>query len=165
MNNIEPDSNVMRATPRGRWLLAMVFIVALALIALYQWFVSPQIHVLFQTTALPPAPHTIFLLKSIFFGMAGVGVLTAIVLIAFSFKILRSAQCPPPGAWLWRDATIVRGHKAIRYAWLHIAVAIITCIACIGMAICIAIMLDRLAPTYKLPPGVTLIEQKSFTVP
>ena len=153
---------VMHATPRGRRLLTLLLILAAGVLALFLRFGLPYFTAMLNT-ATPPAANAILLIKCCFAGLAVLGVASAAGLIIHARSILRSRQCPPPGAWVWRDTRIVRGTQAARRAWLYIVVAIVCCLACIGLAIYIALMLDRLAPHYRLPPGVTIIQQKSFT--
>jgi hypothetical protein len=153
---------VMPATPRGRWLAALVVLFCVGLIILFRWFALPYFDAIVNATTAPPSPDAIYIVKCIFFGLAALNALATAVLIAYARKILLSRQYPPPGAWLWRDTRIVRGNKAVRNAWLYIAAGTAACVACLGLALYIAIMLDRLAPQFKLPAGVTIVQQRSF---
>jgi Na+-driven multidrug efflux pump len=167
-NSIENSSDVVRATPQGRGLSALLILLAIGLVVLFQFVGFPYLKSMLGTSSAPPSPNAIRIIKAVFFGIAVLGITTAVVLLAYARKILRLQQCPPPDAWLWRDTRVVRGSKAIRYAKMYMTAAIVTCIASIAFAIYIALMLDRLerpAPQHKPQSGITILQQKSFTLP
>src|SRR4051794_1163720 len=124
----ENPPDLMRATPHGRRLAAFLAIFAIALIVLFQVYAFPYFNTIIDSTSTPPSADAIRIVKSIFFGIAALGVASSPVLILHAQKFLQPRQCPPPDAWLWRDTKVMRGTKAVRFAWAYIAVGIATCL-------------------------------------
>jgi hypothetical protein len=139
----EHAPDIVRASLRGRVLSGALLIIAIALLVAFQRIALPLISVTLQ--ANPPPSEAVRLVKMIFFAMTGICTFSAFILIAYARNILRSKQCPPSNAWLWRDTKVVRGDKAIRYAQSYIAIALIACLTCIGLSAYIATTLDRIS--------------------
>lgn len=153
-----PDNDIARATLRGRAFLACGFMFALALVAAFRFYALPLLKSVVSTS--PPA-DAVMAVKLVFICIAVVGTLVAAGWMLYARAILRSGQYPPPRAWLWRDTRIIRGPAAIRRGRMSIAGALATALACIGLAAYIVIKIDRLATDTRLPPNVTILEQKT----
>jgi hypothetical protein len=135
-------SDIAKANPRGRALLACAVLFALGLVAAFWFYAIP----LMNSAATKAAPlDAIAMIKALFVAAAGLGAMTAFAWIVYARRILSHRQDPPPGAWLWRDTKIVRGDAAVRRAWLSITAALAMCAVCIGLTIYITIVLDRFA--------------------
>jgi hypothetical protein len=155
-----PD--MIRASSRGRLLSAAAVAMAIALLALFQFFVLPFIS---KSLNANPSQQTIAHLKYLFIGFAALAILPAIAMIATGRKILRCGQCPLPNAWVWRDTGIKRGSDAIRIGWICIASGVVVCVSCIALAAYIWTMFDRIVPQHKLRPGVIILQQKFAAKP
>ena len=159
-DNTNPDEHtpdVMRATLRGRLLLAVFVLLAGCLLAVYQFYGLPFLKAALGASAPAHAIDTIML---VLIGVMAVFICAGAYVIWYGKKISRQRQFPLPGAWVWRDTVIKRGRAAVRIAWLHYAVGALIAIPCIVFAVYAWIMLDRLAPQLKLPPGVTILQQR-----
>lgn len=164
MNLPEGDSppDTMRATSRGRVLSAALLVLALAVLAFFQLYVLPSV----QSSLRPPfPPNAVTSLKFLFAGFSALAILPAIAMIAVGRKILRSGQCPPPDAWVWRDTRIKRGREAIRMAWICIVSGALAALACAALAAYIWIMFDRVIPQHQLRPGVTILQEQFASKP
>jgi hypothetical protein len=139
---------IAKANLRGRVLLAGAVLFAALLIAAFQFYAIPLLNAMASRASAQDAAATA---KALFVGIDALGVLTAFAWIRYALRILRHRQDPPPGAWLWRDTKIARGKTAAVRAWLYIAAAVLTCAACTGITIYIAIMLDQSLVQSQLP--------------
>jgi hypothetical protein len=147
------------ATRRGQAALAGAFVLALALLLAYQFIGLPYLKSAISLTA---APEAIVLVKRVLLGLVAPVALAGIYLIWYGRKIAEAGRYPLPEAWVWRDTPIRRGGAAVKLARLHYAAGAVIAVLGIGLAAYLWIMLDRLAPPIKLPPGVTILQQKSL---
>lgn len=155
-------SDFVRATPRGRWLSAILVLLALALVAAFQYFAFPFLNRVLNGA---PTPQSIIAIKSIFVGMAIIAVLAGVAMIQSGRKILRCKQSPPPDAWVWRDTRIKQGPAAIRLGWLCIVAGAVTGVLCIGLLAYLWIVFDRLGAQPNLRPGVIVLPPKTIRTP
>jgi hypothetical protein len=154
----QPEPDIARATPRGRILLACGFLFALAMVSAFRFYVLPLLQ---SVVATAPRADAVVAVKLVFAGIATIGTLLAVGWLLYGRAIVRSRQYPPPRAWLWRDTKIIRGAPAVRRGRWSIAAAIATALLCIGLALYITITIDRLAARTKLPPNVTIVNEKT----
>ncbi len=165
MNDTTPSdaqADIVRATKRGRWLSAALMAVAIALLLPFMFIVLPVLNSGFNPM---PSPPQVLIIKGILVCLAALGVATGAITVYSGRRMLRSGQCPPPDAWVWRDTKVKRGLAATRLAWAYIVSAVACGILCVGLVAYILMVLDRVrAPSsLKLPPGVKIIQQKSFS--
>ncbi|MDB5773438.1 MAG: hypothetical protein JWM42_3812 [Burkholderia sp.] len=158
MTTVETPFEVVRATRRGRLLLSLMFAVAIAVLALFQFFVLPFIN---SSLAMNPSPQSIATLKYLFAGFAALAVLPSIAMIVIGRRILRCGQSPLPGAWVWRDTRVKRGRDATRIGWTCIVSGALSCLICIGAVAYIWATFDKMIPAEQLRPGVILLQPES----
>jgi hypothetical protein len=154
----QSETDIARATPRGRILLAGGFLFALAMVSAFRFYALPLLQ---SVVATSPPEDAIMAVKLVFAGIAVIGTLLATGWVLYGRAIVRSRQYPPPHAWLWRDTRIIRGAAAVRRGRLSIAAAVVTALLCIGLALYITVAIDRLAGRTKLPPNVTIVNEKT----
>lgn len=155
----EAGTEIARATRRGRWLSAVLAMFAIALIPPFLLVVLPFLNSGFNP---PPTPSEANLIKAILVSLAAMGVVSGILMIQTGRNILRSGQCPPPRAWVWRDTKIIRGPHAVRLAWTYILLATLCCVLCVGMTGYILVLLNHMTPQFNLPNDVKVIEYRSI---
>lgn len=161
MNDTNPTEAlpaVVRATKQGRWFSAALAAAAIALLLPFMFVVMPALNNGFHPI---PSARQILTIKSILVGLAGLSIVGSVIMIQSGRKILRTGQCPPPDAWVWYDTKVKQGATAIRLAWTYIVSAVICGVLCAGLSAYILVVLDRLTTSYKLPPGVKIIEHKT----
>ena len=161
MNDTNPTEalpGVVRAAKQGRWFSAALTAVAIALLLPFIFVVMPALNSGFNPM---PSARQILVIKSILVSLAGLSIVAGAIMIQSGRKILRTGQCPPPDAWVWYDTKVKQGTAAIRLAWTYIISAVICGILCAGLSAYILVVLDRLSPPFKLPPGVKIIEHKT----
>jgi hypothetical protein len=151
-----PD--VVRATPRGRLLSALLLASAIALLGFFQLFVLPYTTATFTAN---PTPESIAALKYIFAGFAALAILPAIAMIVIGRKILACGQSPLPNAWIWRDTRVKRGRDARTIAWICIVSGTLACVLCLLLVAYISATIDRIKPKQSLRPGVIILEERS----
>lgn len=157
-NSTDALPTVVRATKQGRWFSAALSAVAIGMLLPFMFVVMPALNSGFNPM---PSARQILMIKSILAGLAGLSIVASAIMIQSGRKILRTGQCPPPDAWVWYDTKVKRGTAAIRLAWTYIISAVICGLLCAGLSAYILVVLDRLTPPYKLPPGVKIIEHKT----
>lgn len=160
---LSPDvSGVVRATPRGRWLSAILVLLAIALVAAFQIFAFPFLNNVLNGA---PTPQAIIGIKSIFVGLAVIAVISGFVMIHSGRKILRCKQSPPADAWVWRDTKIKQGQAAIRLGWLCVISGVVAGVLCVGLLAYLWIVFDRIATQPPLRPGVIILPPKTIRAP
>ena len=149
----EPD--IVRATRAGKISAAALVVIAIGLLALFQFYLFP----LLKTVAgVAATPNGLLIVKTIFVALGSLGVLCGLVMIWYGRKILRSGQCPPPDAWLARDTNVRRGQLSKRFGWAYIACGALACVLCLALAVFMATMLQPLARDGRQP--VIILQQK-----
>lgn len=152
------SSDILPATRRGRWRVALLTATAMATLAGFQFLALPQLlAVLDNATGQPPTIHSLRLLQALFIGLGLVGSMTAAIVLHNGLQILRSGQTPPNDDWLWQDTPVVRGVKARRRAWINKVTALLTGLICAVLVVYIVLTLQRFAP-YTLRDGVSIVE-------
>ena len=155
----ETSPDIVRPTRRGRMLSAALVALTIALLLPFLFFVLPFLNTGFNPL---PSPNQIMLIKAILVSVAALGVASGVALIQSGRKILRSGQCPPPDAWVWRDTKIVRGARAILLGRAYIISATLCCVLCVGLVAYMLVVLDRVKPRFNLPPGVKIIDPAAY---
>jgi hypothetical protein len=154
--------DIVKATARGRVLSIAVFVLALAIIALFQFVTIPVIN---ATLAGNPTPETASTLKWIFAGFAALAVIPSAAMIFIGRKIVRANQYPLANAWVWRDTPIQRGDRARRMGKLCITSGTFAGIVCLALIAYIWTVFDRLSFTPQLRPGVTVLQAPTAKPP
>lgn len=147
--------DIVKATARGRVLSVAVFVLALAIVAVFQFITMPVIN---ATLAGNPTPATAGTLKWIFAGFAALAVIPSAAMIFIGRKIVRCGQYPLPNAWVWRDTPIRRGDQARRMGKLCITSGTFAGVVCLALITYIWTMFDTLSSTPQLRPGVTVLQ-------
>lgn len=157
----ERVSDIVRASTRGRLLLALAALIALGLLAAFHYFALP-----FLSSTFGPAPphHAVTTIRYALIGITAGVAFAGMLVIWYGKKISRQGQFPLPGASVWRDTPVKRGRAAVRIAWLHYAAGAFLSILCIVLSAYIWMTIDRLAPQFKLPPGVTILQHRPPSV-
>jgi hypothetical protein len=156
----ETKPDIVHPTRRGRMLSAALVVLTIALLLPFMFFVLPFLNTGFNPL---PLPNQIMLIKAILVSVAALGVASGVTLIQSGRKILRTNQCPPPDAWVWRDTKVVRGSRAILLGRIYIVSAALCCVLCVGLTGYVLVVLDQIKPGFNLPAGAKLIEYQTYT--
>ena len=149
---------LMRATPAGRRLGAILLALLLVGIAAFALLIVPRMESAFAPL---PSGDSIQMLKTGFALFALAVVALALTLAANGWRIVRSGQAPPPGTLVWRDTRIIRGLPARRTGIAYLALGVLCCALGIGLGVHIWGLLNRLTEpmAINLPPGVVILKQ------
>jgi hypothetical protein len=153
-----PPHDVMRATRQGKTVSALLAILVSSSSLAVLFFSLPRLTMLLDISHASSAP---ILFKAALVAVASLAVLCGTIMIFAGRKILRCGQYPASDAWLIRDTKIRRGREAVRLAWSCIISGVLACVWSVGFAVYIWVTPERAAPL-KLPPGVTIIQKKTF---
>jgi hypothetical protein len=154
----ETPADILQATRRGRWRVALLVVLALSTLGGFHFFAVPQlIAILDSVSGKPPSIASLRQLQGMFIGLGLLGLVTAAIILQHGAQVLRQAQSPPNNFWLWRDTPVVRGIKARWRGWINIVMALLTGLICAGLVVYIVLTLQRFAP-YTLRDGVSIID-------
>lgn len=137
------DSDIVAATPAGRWLAGAGIVAVIVLMVVFQRFIWPLSEAAFAATADAAA---IDRLRNAAAGMAAGGIGCAAYLLFYGRAVLASACNPPPTARIWRATRVTRGNAARRLGWLYLACGIVALFACLGLAAYLHHALANLPP-------------------
>ena len=151
----------VRATPRGRLFSVALFVLSVALIAVFQFAVIPKIN----ASLGHPTVGMTHMLKWTFSGFTALALLPAAALMIIGCKVLRIGQHPLPNAWVWRDTPIKHGDDAKRIGKLCMISGAIAWMICLALVAYIWIVFDRLSPALQLRPGITLLQSRTTEKP
>jgi hypothetical protein len=149
----------VRATPRARFILSTLLLLAIAFLLLCLFVAIPFIKNSLNTVP----PSNMSTVKGILAAFACVAILIGGSTIYYGRKILRSSQYPPANAWVWRDTAIRHGESAIRFGWFHIATGALICIIGLGSTLYLWHVINLALPYFGRP--ITIIKQERFTRP
>jgi hypothetical protein len=153
----EAKAEIVRASRAGKISAALLVLVGIGLLALFQFYLFP---VLKSTVAVTPPPHALLIVKAAFFTLSGLGALCGLVMMWYGRKILRSGQCPPPDAWLARDTKVRRGPRAQRFGWTYIVCGALACALCLALAAIVATLHLPLERRWNQHQPVIILQQK-----
>src|ERR1035437_9261826 len=153
-----PQPEVIRATRRSQLTSAVLVILVIASSIAFVFFALPLMTTLPGVSPVSNAP-TLF--KAMLLIIASLGVLCGAIMIRSGREIMRCGQYPTSDMWLIRDTRVKRGRDAVRMAWVCFISGVLACVWSIGLALYIWMTLERTMPL-KLPPGVTIVQQKSL---
>ena len=154
----EAKAEIVRATRAGKISAALLGLVGIGLLALFQFYLFPLLK---SMVAAAPPPHGLSIVKTAFIALGGLGTLCGLVMIWYGRKILRSGQCPPPDAWLARDTRLRRGPLAKRFGWTYIVCGALACALCLALAVIVATQLHQPLERPGRHPVIILQQQSS----
>lgn len=150
-------NDIVKATRRDRIGSALLILLCVLLVASFWLVVRPYID---NLLAEATASNGMYRIKLVFVGLALLGIVPALVMIATGWRIGRYQQYPLPNTWVWRDTKIKRGTPAVRIGQLCIGSGIVACIVCIAMLAYAWNSFSHLQPSHKLRPGTVILQQK-----
>jgi hypothetical protein len=149
------DPNVVRATRIGKILAAILLVVGIGLLALFQFYLTPLLK---AVLGLSPPINGMRIVKTIFISLSVSGMASGLVMAWYGRKIRRCGQCPPPDAWLARDTRVRRGKSAINIAWIYIGGGTLIGIMCIVLGVYVATKLEPSVRYYPVRPGTIILQ-------
>ena len=158
----EARTEIVHASRAGKISAALLVLVGIGLLALFQFYLFPLLKSLLAGAS---SPHALLIVKTAFFTLGGFGALCGLVMIWYGRKILRSGQCPPPDAWLARDTRLRRGQLAKRFGWTYIVCGALACTASLALAAAVATLHLPLERRGNQHQPVIILQQKYSSKP